>query len=119
MKKQDLYMKKIKKEKLKGVIVRFELLDEETNIINIIAEQTFPNAIFKHWTELRNPYLTPYYCFDKDVREYVRKQHRINDLQFNYEDWENAPNVRQAFYNTDNDLIYTVDEVAYGMYTEN
>ena len=31
-------MKKIKKEKLKGVIVRFELLDEEANIINIIAE---------------------------------------------------------------------------------
>lgn len=80
MKYQDLYMKKIKKEKLKGVIVRFELLDEEANIINIISEQTFPNATFKSWAELRNPYLTPYYCFDKDVREYVRKQHRINDL---------------------------------------
>lgn len=113
MEKQDLYMKKIKKEKLKGVIVRFELLDEEANIINIIAEQTFPNAIFKHWTELHNPSLTNYYCFDKDVREYVCKQHRLNDLQFNYEDWENVPNVRQAFYNLDNDLIYTVDEVAY------
>ena len=79
MKKQDLYIKKIQKEKLKGVIVRFELLNEEANIINIIAEQTFPNASFKSWTELCNPYLTPYCCFDKDVIEYVRKQHRIND----------------------------------------
>ena len=43
----------------------------------------------------------------------------LDDYPFYYEDLENAPNVRQAFYNTDNDLIYTVDEVAYGMYKEN
>ena len=38
-----------------------------------------------------------------------------NDSKFNYADWGNAPNVRQAFYNTDNELMYTVDEVEYEM----
>ena len=99
----------------KGVIVRFEILDDDDNIINVIAEQTFPDAVFKSWPEPYNPRFTKYGCFDKDVSEYVYKQHEINDLKFNYEDWENSPNVRQAFYNIDNDLMYTVDEVEYEM----
>ena len=102
------------KKNLKGVIVRFEVLDDD-NIINVIAEQTFPNAIFKSWTEPANPRFIRYCCFDRDVSEYVYKQHRINDLKYNYTDWENSPDVRQAFYNIDNELIYTVDEVEYEM----
>ena len=39
----------------------------------------------------------------------------MNDSKYNYAYWENAPNVRQAFYNTDNELMYTVDEVEYEM----
>lgn len=108
-------MKRKKKKNLKGVIVRFELLDDDDNIISVIAEQTFPDAIFKSWPDHYNPRFTKYGCFDTDVSEYVYKQHEINDSKYNYADWENAPNVRQAFYNTDNDLIYTVDEVEYEM----
>ena len=50
-----------------------------------------------------------------NVSQYVVKQHSINDLKDNYVDWENSPNIRQAFYNTNNDLMYTVDEVEYEM----
>lgn len=105
----------MKKRKQKGVIVRFELLDYNDNIINIIAEQTFPNATFKSWRDPLTPRINKYGCFDRDVSEYVYKRHQINDSKYNYADWENAPNVRQAFYNTDNDLMYTVDEVEYEM----
>ena len=96
---------------LKGVIVRFELLDDNDNIINVIAEKTFPNASFISCLGHLNPRFTRYSCFDKDVNEYVYKQHHVNNLKYNYADYEKSPNVRQAFYNTDNNLIYTVDEV--------
>ena len=98
-----------------GVIVRFELLDNDDNIVNVIAEKIFPNAVFKSWPEPFNPRFTNYGCFDTYVSEYVYEQHQINDSKYNYADWENAPNVRQAFYNTDNILMYTVDEVEYEM----
>lgn len=104
--------KKINK---KGVIVKFEILDDNDNIINIIAEQIFPDAIFDSLPDSWNPIFTKYRCFDKNVSEYVYKQHNINDLKFNYADWENSPNVRQAFYNLDNHLMYTVNEVEYEM----
>ena len=104
-----------KKRNQNGVIVRFELLDVDDNVINVIAEKTFPNAVFKSWTEPFNPRFNKYGCFDTDVSEYVYEQHQINDSKYNYVDWEKAPNVRQAFYNTDNELIYTVDEVEYEM----
>ena len=104
-----------KKRNQNGVIVRFELLDNDDNIINVIAEKTFPNAVFKSWLEPFNPRFTKYGCFDTYVSEYVYEQHQINDSKYNYADWENAPNVRQAFYNTDNILMYTVDEVEYEM----
>ena len=99
----------------KGVIVRFEILDDNDNIINVIAEQTFPDASFDSWVDHWNPRFAHYRCFDREVSEYVFKQHSINDFKYNYVDWENSPNVRQAFYNTNNDLMYTVDEVEYEM----
>ena len=105
----------MKKRNQKGVIVRFELLDNDDNIVNVIAEKTFPDATFKSWRDPLTPRFTNYGCFDRDVSEYVYKQHQINDSKFNYADWENAPNVIQAFYNTDNDLMYTVNEVEYEM----
>lgn len=104
-----------KKRNLKGVIVRFELLDIDDNIVNVIAEQTFPNATFKSWRDPLFPRFNKYGCFDTDVSEYVYEQHQINDSKYNYADWENAHNVRQAFYNTNNELMYTVDEVEYEM----
>ena len=87
----------------------------DDNIVNVIAEKTFPDATFQSWPEPFNPRFTKYGCFDTDVSEYVYKQHQINDSKYNYEDWENAPNIRQAFYNTDNELMYTVDEAEYVM----
>ena len=105
----------MKKRKQKGVIVRFEMLDNDDNIVNVIAEETFPAATFKSYQEPLTPRITNYWCFDTDVSEYVYKQHQINDSKFKYADWENAPNVRQAFYNTDNELMYTVNEVEYEM----
>ena len=104
-----------KKRNLKGVIVRFEMLDDNDNIINVIAEQTFLDAVFKSWRDPLMPRFNKYGCFDTDVSEYVYEQHQSNDLKYNYADWENVPNVRQAFYNTDGDLMYTVDEVEYEM----
>ena len=105
----------MKKRKQKGVIVRFELLDDDDNIVNVIAEQAFPNATFKSLRDHLTPRFTKYGCFDTDVSEYVYKQHQINDSKYNYADWENAPDIRQAFYNIDNELMYTVDEVEYEM----
>ena len=99
----------------KGVIVRFEILDDNDNIINVIAEQTFPDAVFNSWSDPLNKRFIKYRCFDENVSEYVFKQHSINDFKYNYVDWENSPNIRQAFYSTDNELIYTVDEVEYEM----
>lgn len=104
-----------KKRNQNGVIVRFELLDNDDNVINVIAEQTFLYAVFKSWRDPLFPRFNKYGCFDTDVSEYVYEQHQINDSKYNYVDWENAPNVRQAFYNTDNELMYTVDEVEYEM----
>ena len=104
----------MKKRNQKGVIVKFELLDDD-NIVNVIAEQTFLDATFKSWRDPLTPRFTNYCCFDRDVSEYVYKQHQINDSKFNYADWENAPNVRQAFYNIHNELMYTVDEAEYAM----
>ena len=105
----------MKKKNKKGVIVRFEILDDNDNVINVISEQAFPNATFNSWREPLSPRFTKYGCFDRDVNEYVYKQHQINDLKFNYADWENSPNVIQAFYNIDNVLMYTVNEVEYEM----
>ena len=105
----------MKKRNQKGVIVRFELLEDNVNVINVIAEKTFPDATFQSWPEPFNPRFIRYGCFDTDVSEYVYNQHQINDSKYNYADWENAPNVRQAFYNIDNELMYTVDEVEYEM----
>ena len=99
----------------KGVIVRFEILDDNDNIVNVIAEQTFPDASFDSLVDHWNQRFVNYRCFDKEVSEYVFKQHSINDFKYNYVDYENSPNVRQAFYNTNNDLMYTVDEVEYEM----
>ena len=99
----------------KGVIVRFEILDDNNNIVNVIAEQTFSDASFDSWVDNWNSRFVHYRCFDKNVSEYVFKQHSINDFKYNYVDYENSPNVRQAFYNTNNDLMYTVDEVEYEM----
>lgn len=107
-------MKK-KKRNQKGVVVRFELLDIDDNIVNVIAEKTFPDAVFKSWRDPLFPRFNKYGCFDTDVSEYVYEQHQTNDSKYNYTDWENSPNVRQAFYNTDGDLMYTVDEVEYEM----
>ena len=101
--------------KTKGVIVRFEILDDDDNIVEVIAEQFFPNAVFNSSPIPYNPRFLRYCCFDKDVSEYVFKQHSINDSKYHYVDYENSPNVRQAFYNTNNDLMYTVDEVEYEM----
>ena len=101
--------------KQKGVIVRFEILDDNDNIVNVIAEQTFPDASFDSCADNWNPRFVHYRCFDKEVSEYVFKQHSINDFKYNYADWENSPNIRQAFYSADNKLIYTVDEVEYEM----
>ena len=99
----------------KGVIVRFEILDDNGNIIKVIAEQTFPNSTFSSWSESLNLRFIRHECFDKDVSEYVFKQHQENNLKYNYADWENSPNVIQAFYNIDNVLMYTVNEVEYEM----
>ena len=104
-----------KKRNQKGVIVRFELLDNDDNIVNVIAEKTFLGATSKSWQDPLIPRFNKYGCFDADVNEYVYEQHQINDSKYNYADWENTPNVRQAFYNTDNELMYTVDEVEYEM----
>ena len=105
----------MKKRNQKGVVVRFELLEDNVNVINVIAEKTFPDAVFKSWRDPLFPRFNKYGCFDTDVSKYVYEQHQINDLKYNYADQENAPNVRQAFYNTDNELMYTVDEVEYEM----
>lgn len=104
-----------KKRNQKGVVVRFELLDIDDNIVNVIAEKTFPDAVFKSWRDPLFPRFNKYGCFDTDVSEYVYEQHQTNDSKYNYRDWENSPNVRQAFYNTDGNLMYTVDEVEYEM----
>ena len=37
----------MKKRNQKGVIVRFELLEDNDNVINAIAEKTFPDATFQ------------------------------------------------------------------------
>ena len=74
----------MKKKNKKGVIVRFEILDVNDNVTNIISEQAFPNAVFNSWREPLNPRFTKYGCFDRDVNEYVYKQHQINDLKFNF-----------------------------------
>ena len=105
----------MKKKNKMGVIVRFEILDDNDNVTNVIAEKVFPNATFNSWHEPLTPKFTKYSCFDRDVNEYVYKQHQINDLKFNYADWVNSPNVIQAFYNIDNILMYTVNEVEYEM----
>ena len=104
-----------KKRNQKGVIVRFKLLGNDDNVINVLAEQTIPDAVFKSWIEPFNPRFVKYGCFDTDVSEYVYEQYQINDSKYNYADWKNAPNVIQTFYNTDNELMYTVDEVEYEM----
>ena len=78
----------MKKRNKKGVIVRFELLDDDENIVNVIAEQTFLDATFKSWREPLTPRFNKYGCFDTVVSEYVYKQHQINDSKFNYADWE-------------------------------
>ena len=44
----------------KGVIVRFEILDDNDNIINVIAEQTFPDAVFNSWSEPLNKRFVKY-----------------------------------------------------------
>ena len=77
----------MKKRNQKGVIVKFELLDDD-NIVNVIAEQTFLDATFKSYQDPLTPRITNYWCFDTDVSEYVYKQHQINDSKFNYADWE-------------------------------
>ena len=60
-----------KKRNQNGVIVRFELLDVNDNIINVIAEKTFPNAVFKSWRDPLMPRFNKYVCFDADVSKYV------------------------------------------------
>ena len=105
----------MKKKNIKGVIVKFEILDDYDNVIKVIAEKSFPNVSFDSWKDHWNPRFIHYRCFNKEVSEYVQKQHDINDLQFHYEDWENSPNVVQSFYNIDGELMYTVDEVDYEM----
>lgn len=107
----------MKKKNIKGVVVKFELLDAYGDDVKIITEQFFPNACFDSWEDSWNPKFIHYHCFDKEVMEYVQKQHDINNSQFNYEDFENSPDVVQSFYNIDGELMYTVDEVDYEMNT--
>lgn len=99
----------------KGVIVKFELLDEDDNVMDVIAERSFPNAVFSSWNDSWNPRLTHQCCFDKEVGKYVHEQHLVNDVKYDYCNWEEAPNIRQAFYDINNKLVYSVDEVEYAM----
>ena len=63
----------MKKRNQNGVIVRFELLDVDDNIVNVIAEKTFPDAVFKSWRDPLFPRFNKYGCFDRDVSEHLRK----------------------------------------------
>lgn len=107
----------MKKKNIKGVVVKFEMLDNYGNVVKVIAEQFFPNAYFDSWEDSWHPKFIHYHCFDKEVMEYVQKQHDINNSKFNYEDFENSPGIVQSFYNIDGELMYTVDEVDYEMNT--
>ena len=68
----------------KGVIVRFEILDDDDNIINVIAEQTFPDAVFNSWSDPLNKRFIKYRCFDENLSEYLFQQHNIYDFKYNY-----------------------------------
>jgi len=110
-------MKKNSKKKIKthGVTVRFELLDEDFNIVEVLCEKTFPDADFDCKSSWLNPNIKYYHCWDKEVNDYVEDQHGKFNLKYDYVDWENAPIVRQAYYNVDGELLYTVDEVDHEM----
>lgn len=49
----------MKKRNQKGVIVRFELLDNDDNIVNVIAEQTFPSLSV---SSMQHSYSFSIYC---------------------------------------------------------
>lgn len=98
-----------------GVTVKFEELDDNDNIIRILSEKTFPDAKFSSWMSPGYNLFLKYRCFDKDVIDYVYHQHCMNNQKYDYSNWEEAPNIRQAFYNADGELMYTDDEVDYEM----
>jgi len=110
-------MKRNAKKKIKthGVTVRFELLDEDFNIVEVLCEKSFPDADFTCRPAQFNPNIKHYHCWDKEVNNYVEEQHGGFNLKYHYADWENAPIVRQAYYNIDGELLYTVDEVDHEM----
>lgn len=100
------------KKSLDGVTVKFERCTDKFKVIEVVAEKSFPDAKFGWYRDL-DTNETCYVCKDRRVKDYVLEQHMVNREKYGYDDLETAPNMRQAFYNAKNELLYTVDEIEY------
>lgn len=98
---------------LEGVIVRFERLNSNGGVAEVLAEKTFPDVKFKWYTDEDDRRVYNYICLDDKVRKYVDYQHILLDRKYDYADWENAPAVMQAFYNKKKENMYYVDDTSY------
>lgn len=95
---------------LNGVTVKFELLDDDGNVVEVLAEKEFPDAKFSPWATF---HIMNYRVFDKEVGDWVYDKHNELNRKYDYIDYDNCPDVRQAFYNNQGKLLYWESEVEY------